>query len=71
MNAVLLEKTECWLTELGFKTERADTVLKVNRDSIANWPTDSLSLLDELKREFGPRLFWSEKDDNWLYLEGY
>jgi hypothetical protein len=71
MNAVLLERAEKWLNELGFETEGASTALKVSRDSIENWPTDADSLLGELKKEFGPRLFWSGKDDNWLYLESY
>jgi hypothetical protein len=70
MNNVLL-RAEKWLGELGIRTERADTAIKVSRDSIENWPTDPESLLGELKKEFGPRLCWGAKDDNWLYLESY
>jgi len=71
MNNMLLSRAEKWLNELGFKTEGASTALKVSRDSIENFPTDAESLLGELKKEFGPRLCWGAKDDNWLYLESY
>jgi|FAXJ01.1.fsa_nt_gi hypothetical protein len=67
----LLVRAEKWLGELGIKTERAGTAVKINRDAIANWPTDPDSLLGELKKEFGPRLCWGAKDDEWLYLESY
>jgi hypothetical protein len=71
MNNMLLSRAEKWLRELGFQTEVISTAIKVSRDSIENWPTDPDSLLGELKREFGPRLCWGSKDDNWLYLESY
>ena len=71
MNNMLLVRAEKWLGELGFLTEITDTAVKVSRDSIVNFPTDAESLLGELKKEFGPRLFWGAKDDNWLYLESY
>jgi hypothetical protein len=72
MNNMLLMRAEQWLNELGIKTERwANTAIKVSRDSIENWPTDPDSLLGELKKEFGPRLCWGAKDDEWLFLESY
>jgi hypothetical protein len=70
MNNTLL-KAEKWLTDLGIKTMQTGTAIGVSRDSIENWPTDPDSLLGELKKEFGPRLCWGSKDDNWLYLESY
>ena len=71
MNNLILERAEKWLHELGFVTMQANTAIKVSRDSIANWPTDPDSLLWELKKEFGPRLCWGSKDDDWFYLESY
>ena len=71
MNNMLLLRAEKWLHELGFVTMQADVAIKVSRDSIENWPTDAESLLGELKKEFGPRLCWGSKDDNWLFLESY
>lgn len=71
MNNLLLERAEKWLNELGIKTERAQTAIKVSRDSIVNWPTIPDDLLGELKKEFGPRLCWSYTDDEWLFLESY
>jgi hypothetical protein len=68
MNNMLLLRAEKWLGELGIRTERADTVLKVNRDDAEAF----MPLIDELKIGLNsPRLFWSGKDDNWLYLESY
>jgi predicted neuraminidase len=70
VNAVLLERAERWLNELGIQTERVDTVLKVNRDNAAGFGEPD-ELLAELKKGLGtPRLFWT-KDDNWLFLESY
>lgn len=71
MNNLLLERAEQWLNGLEIRTERTNSALKVSRDSIENWPTDPDSLLGELKKELGPRLYWGSKDDNWLYLESY
>jgi len=71
VNNTTLVKAEKWLHELGFITMQAGTALKVSRDSIENFPTDPDSLLGELKKELGPRLWWGAKDDNWLFLESY
>ena len=71
MNAVLLERAEKWLAELGIRTERADTVLKVHRDDAAEFGEPS-DLLFGLKAGLAsPRLCWGAKDDEWLYLESY
>ena len=68
---MLLMRAEKWLNELGILTTRKGTAIMVSRDSIENWPTDPDSLLGELKKEFGPRLCWGAKDDDWFYLESY
>jgi hypothetical protein len=68
MNNLLLVRAEKWLGELGIRTERADTCLKVNRDDAEVF----MPLLDELKKGLNsPRLCWGGKDDVWLYLESY
>ena len=70
MNNLLL-RAEKWLEELGIRTERADTVLKVNRDDAAAFGEPS-DLLFGLKAGLAsPRLCWGAKDDKWLYLESY
>lgn len=77
MNNTLLERAEKWLNELGIRTERADTCLKVNRTDMVNaiegtWESQYDEILSELKKAMAsPRLFWGMKDDNWLWLESY
>ena len=77
MNAILLERAEKWLGELGIKTHRADSMLFVNRTDMVNAIDGTAEsqygeILSELKKGLNsPRLFWAGKDDEWLWLESY
>jgi hypothetical protein len=77
MNAVLLERAEKWLGELGIKTQRVESMLRVNRTDMVSaidgtWESQYDEILGELKKALNsPRLFWNGKDDEWLYLESY
>ena len=73
MNNTTLIRAETWLNELGIKTKREQTFLKVSRDDIMNVISalDS-EILSELKKALNtPRLCWGGKDDEWLFLESY
>ena len=68
---MLLVRAEKWLNELEIRTERGNNFLKVDRDDATAFG-DLSDLLFELKTGLtNPRLCWSGKDDNWIFLESY
>lgn len=77
MNNMLLERAEKWLGELGIKTQQAGSMLFVNRTDMVNAiPGTAESQYDEILGELkkalnSPRLYWTGKDDEWLWLESY
>jgi hypothetical protein len=75
MNNILLDQSKKWLTELGIRTIEQQTCLLVNRDDIDNLCGIGVvyqSFLEELKTALNTKkLFWSYKDDTWLYLSSF
>lgn len=77
MNNMLLERAEKWLGELGIKTQQAGSMLAVNRTDMVNaiegtWESQYDEILSELKKALNsPRLYWTGKNDEWLWLESY
>ena len=75
MNDIFLQRAEKWLSELGIKTIACPTCLMVSRDDIENLCGIGViyqAFLDEMKTALdAKRLYWSHKDDNWLYLSSF
>jgi len=66
-----LVKAEKWFAEMSIRTQVRQTYLMVNRDDIDNLG-NSNELLELVKTDTGcNKLFWSQTDDNWLYLDSF
>ena len=79
MNNTSLIAAEKWLTEMGIQTIARPTGLMVNRTDMMNVAgsdgTDETlihaDVLSALKSAVSTKLFWSSKDDNYLYLDSF
>lgn len=78
MNNIVLDQAKKWLGELGIRTESPGRfAVWVNRDDMVNLigkgeAESYAEVLSNLKSELNSsKLFWSGKDDNWLYLESF
>jgi hypothetical protein len=77
MNDVTLIAADKWLTELGIRTVAQQTSLLVNRDDIISLgyiPTAEGSAYDMFLNELrsgvnSKRLYWADKDNQWLHLK--
>jgi len=77
MNNTSLIAAEKWLTEMGIQTIARPTCLMVNRTDMMNVGgsdgTDETlihaDVLSALKSAVSTKLFWSSKDDDYLYLD--
>jgi plasmid maintenance system antidote protein VapI len=77
MNNQLLVQAEKWLQELGIQTQPQASALGVNRNDLialvgGSLDTEYREILEELKSALNTKkLFWGNKDDNWVYLESF
>ncbi len=70
MNNITLINAEQWLNELGFKTERTQTSLKVANSDIASWDENDC-LIAEMKKAVSTKLYWSHIDGDWRHLNSF
>lgn len=67
----LLGLAEAWFAGLEIKTIARPTCLMVNKADVEKFGTHG-DVLAELRTGIGStKVFWSNKDDNYLYLESF
>lgn len=67
-----LSAASIWLNELGIKNQLFPNCLKVDRTDIENLGESPDVLLGEMRKGVNHnKLFWANKDDNWLFLESF
>ena len=71
MNDATLIAAQKWLTELGIRTEPKLTALLVNREDVTKLGLGvSSEFLTELRNGVNSkRLYWADKDNQWLHLK--
>jgi hypothetical protein len=70
MNNNLLISAETWLNELGVRTERTQTTLKVSTSDIVMWDENNCLIL-EMKKAISPKLYWGEVVGEWRHLNSF